>query len=115
LNAAPHPIAVHGRMRDAAKRALTHQGHQIVTRKDDRERITVGRWQIGKIFDVTAHVVVVVLHQQYVDLLAFHGGTHGRPAALQLGGRDWRLQAFGKLLHSLLQLSFRSRAQRAPE
>ncbi|HYQ06514.1 MAG TPA: hypothetical protein VER26_05990, partial [Xanthobacteraceae bacterium] len=61
FDAASHPIAVGGRMCDAAKWALTDQGHQVVTRKDDRERITVGCRQIGKIFDVTAHVIVVVL------------------------------------------------------
>jgi hypothetical protein len=37
-------------------------------------------------------VIVVVLHQQNVDLLARHGGADRLPAAIELGGRNRRLQ-----------------------
>ena len=99
LDAAPHPVAVRSRIADTAKRTLAHQGHQVVARKHHRQRITIGRRQIREIFDVTAHMIVIVLHQQHVDLLALHCGAHRRPAPLQLSGRDRRLQSFRKLLH----------------
>jgi hypothetical protein len=99
LDAAAHAVGVCRRIIDAAERALAYERHQIVARKNDGERIAVGRRQVGEIFDGAAHMVVVVLHQQYVDLVACHGGAHRGPAAVKLGRRDRRLQAFGKLLH----------------
>ena len=62
-------VAVRGRRVDAAERALADQCHQVVAREHHGERIAVSRRQIGEVFDVAAHVIVVVLHQQHVDLV----------------------------------------------
>ncbi len=97
LHAAAHPVTLAGEFVDAGERALIHQRHQIVARKDDSKRVAVGRRQIGEVFHVAAHLVAIVLHQERVDFFVLHGGAHGLPAALQLGRRDRRLQAFGQL------------------
>jgi hypothetical protein len=99
FDAAAGAVAFTVELSDAAERALADQRHQVVARENDGERIAVGRRQVGEIFDVAAHLVAVVLHQQHVDLVALHGGTHRRPAPLEFGGRDRRLQAFRELFH----------------
>ena len=85
LDAAPR-VAAMRRDLVAAERPLRHYRHIVVTRKDHRIGIAVGRGHVGEVFDVAAHVIVVVLHEQDVDLVARHGGAHGLPAALKLSG-----------------------------
>ena len=101
LDAAIDAVGIGGRIGIAAERAHADRCHQIVAREDHRERVAVGRRQVGEVFDVAAHVVVVVLHQQNVDLFALHGGAHGGPAAFEFGGGNRRLQAFRKRVHGV--------------
>ena len=103
LHAAAHAVALVRQLLLHAERALVDHRHVGVAREHDRHRIAVGGRQVGEVFDVAAHVVVVVLHQQDVDLLRLHGLAHRLPAAFQLGGRDRVLQAFGQLHVGLLQ------------
>jgi len=98
-DAAPGAVAIRRRVAGAAERALAHQRHQVVARKNHGERIAVGRRQVGEIFDIAAHLVAVILHQQHIDLFALHGGAHRGPAPLEFGGGDRRLQAFRELFH----------------
>ena len=43
---------------------------------------------------VTAHEIVVVLHEEYVDLTIFHRSSHGCPASLEFRGRNGVMDAF---------------------
>ena len=102
LDAAMDAVGIGARVGLAAERPHADHCHQIVARKDDGERVVaVGRRQVSEVFDVAAHVVVVVLHQQNVDLFALHGGAHGGPAAFEFGGGNRRLQASRKCVHGV--------------
>ena len=93
LDAAPVDVALR-RGLGAAERALAHHRHLVVARKHHRVGIAVGRRHVGEVAHIAAHVIVVVLHQQDVDLFLFHGGAHETPAAFEFGGGDRRVQAF---------------------
>ncbi len=84
LDAAPALIALR-RCFTAAKGTLANHGHLVVAGKDHRVRVAIGRRHVREIPDIAAHVIVIVLHQQHVDLFLFHCRAHRAPTALELG------------------------------
>ena len=50
------------------QRSLADHRHLVVAREHHRVGIAVGRRHVGEIAHIAAHVIVVVLHQQHVDL-----------------------------------------------
>ena len=98
LHPAPHRIA-RRRLRVDAERPRRDDRHQVVLREHHRGHGAVAGRQVGEPFHVAAGELVRVLHHQHVDPARRHGGAHGRPAPLQLGGRDRADQPFGHVGH----------------
>ena len=79
---------------------LSHHGHQILAREDDSEGIAIAGGQIGEIFHIAAHEIVIALGEQHIDLLGRHLGPDQGPATLEFGCGDGGVHAFVKLVAS---------------
>ena len=78
----------------ARRGAHVDHGHQVGGREDHAARIAVAQRRVGEPADIAAEPVVVLLHDQRVDLALGHELARRRPAALELGGRDRIEQPF---------------------
>ena len=107
LHAAAQAVALGRQFGHRADGALADHAHALVPGKHDRHRVAERRGQVGKVLDVPAHVVVVVLHEQGIDLALLHGGAHCGPAPFELAGRDRRVDAFNLVGHARLLFCIR--------
>src|SRR5262245_53990038 len=81
FDSTPHEIA-YVNLHVAIKRSHLDDGHSAIAGKYHGRRIAIDRWEVSKVLRITAHKVVVRLHDENINSGALHRFTYGGPASL---------------------------------
>jgi len=79
--------------------ALADHGHAVINGKDDCDTVPIGGRNIGEVFDIPTHKIIIGLHQEHINFFLSHGCAHRTPAPFQFGGGDGGVDFFGLCVH----------------